>query len=72
VSNYESCSFLKKRTKRLLLPDAGSTIPDLAGEYGVYREGDDWEVGVSNDESFSARLKAGSHRVLVESLCKDK
>jgi hypothetical protein len=27
------CSFLKKRTKRLLLPGAGSKFRDLAGEY---------------------------------------
>jgi hypothetical protein len=41
----ESCSFLKKRTKRLLLPDAGSKIRDLAGKYGVHQEDDDWEGG---------------------------
>jgi hypothetical protein len=34
----ETCSFLKKRTKRLLLHDAGSKIRDLAGKYGVYQE----------------------------------
>jgi hypothetical protein len=44
----ESCSFLKKRTKRLLLPDAGSKIRDLAGKYVVYQQDEDWEVGVSN------------------------
>jgi hypothetical protein len=36
----ESCSFLKKRTKRLLLPDAGSKMRDLAGKYVVYQEGE--------------------------------
>jgi hypothetical protein len=42
----------KKRTKRLLFPDAGSKIRDLAGKYVVYEEDDDWEGG-SNYESFS-------------------
>jgi hypothetical protein len=37
----ESCSFLKKRTKRLLLPDACSKMRDLAGKYVVYQEDDD-------------------------------
>jgi hypothetical protein len=37
------CSFLKKRTKRLLLPDAGSKMRDLAGKYVAYQEDDDWE-----------------------------
>jgi hypothetical protein len=41
----ESCSFLKKRTKRLLLPNAGSKIRDLAGKYVVYQVDDDWEGG---------------------------
>jgi hypothetical protein len=39
VSNEESCSFLKKRTKRLLLPDVGSRIRDLAGKYMAFQEG---------------------------------
>jgi hypothetical protein len=34
----ESCSFLKKRTKRLLLPGAGSQIRDLAGKYMVFQQ----------------------------------
>jgi hypothetical protein len=38
----ESCSFLKKRTKRLLLPGAGSKIRDLAGKYMVFQEIGGW------------------------------
>jgi hypothetical protein len=46
----DSCSFLKKRTKRLLLSGAGSKIRDLAGKVIVCQKVDQQEGEVSSYE----------------------